>query len=116
MDVDARTAKFDLTLTLSETENGLTASMEYNTDLFSADRVLRMLHHYELILRDMAAKPDAPIEEIRLLTGEEETRLLTDWNVGPCLPACRISQLFSCSKRRCRRHRPAWRPHGWISR
>lgn len=86
VDVDALTAKFDLTLTLSETENGLTASMEYNTDLFSADTIIRMLHHYDLILEDMATKPNAPIEEIRLLTDEEETRLLTDWSVGPCLP------------------------------
>lgn len=86
VDVEPLTAKFDLTLTLCETESGLTVSMEYNTDLFSADSVMRMLHHYELILQDMAARPDAPVEELRLLTGEEEDRLLTDWNVGPCLP------------------------------
>ncbi|MDF0674714.1 MAG: amino acid adenylation domain-containing protein [Nitrospira sp.] len=86
VDVESLTAKFDLTLTLCETDSGLTASMEYNTDLFSADRVMRMLRHYELILQNMAARPDAAIEELRLLTGEEEQRLLTDWNVGPSLP------------------------------
>lgn len=84
VDVEPLTAKFDLTLTLCETESGLAASMEYNTDLFSADRVMRMLRHYELILQDMAAQPDARIEELRLLT-EEEHLLLADWNAGPRL-------------------------------
>ncbi len=86
VDVEPLTAKFDLTLTLCETESGLTASMEYNTDLFSADSVMRMLRHYELILHDMAARPDATIEELRLFTEEEERRLLTDWNAGLRLP------------------------------
>ncbi len=86
VDVEPLTAKFDLTLTLCETENGLTASMEYNTDLFSDARVMRILRHYELILHDMAAHPDATIDALRLLTDEEERRLLTDWNAGPFLP------------------------------
>lgn len=96
VDVESLTAKFDLTLTLSETDQGLTASMEYNTDLFSADRVMRMLHHYALILQDMAARPDASIEELRLLSSDEEHHLLADWNKGPSLPVPdrSVSQLF----------------------
>lgn len=96
VDVAPLTAKFDLTLALCETEGGLTASMEYNTDLFSAESVERMLRHYELILRDMAARPDATVEELRLLTGEEEGRLLAEWNAGPPLrvPDRSFSQLF----------------------
>lgn len=96
VDVEPLTAKFDLTLTLCETESGLTASMEYNTDLFSADSVMRMLRHYQLILQDMAARPDATIQELRLLTDEEERRLLSDWNAGPFLhvPDRSFSQLF----------------------
>ncbi|MDF0668421.1 MAG: amino acid adenylation domain-containing protein [Nitrospira sp.] len=96
VDVEPLTAKFDLTLTLCETESGLTASMEYNTDLFSTDSVMRMLRHYELILGDMAARSEAAIEELRLLTDEEEQRLLTDWNEGPSLqvPDGSFSQLF----------------------
>lgn len=96
VDVEPRTAKFDLTLSLCETEGGLTASMEYNSDLFSADSVMRMLRHYELILQGMAAQPDTTIEELRLLTDKEEQRLLNDWNVGPrlSLPDRSFSQLF----------------------
>ncbi len=85
MDGESLTAKFDLTLTLCETESGLAASMEYNTDLFSADSVEDMLRHYERILQEMIARPDATIETVRLLTDEEEQRVLTDWNLGPSL-------------------------------
>jgi amino acid adenylation domain-containing protein len=111
VDVEPLTAKFDLTLTLCETESGLTASMEYNADLFSADSVVRMLRHYELILQDMAAQPDARLEELRLLTDEEERRLLTDWNAGSRLSVPDRS-FPSCSRRRCWRRPTAWQPPG----
>ncbi|CUS36977.1 putative Multi-domain non-ribosomal peptide synthetase [Candidatus Nitrospira nitrosa] len=95
VDVEPLTAKFDLTLSLCENEAGLTASMEYNSDLFSADSVMRMLRHYELILQGMAVQPDTTIEDLRLLTDEKQ-RLLTDWNVGPrlSLPDRSFAQLF----------------------
>ncbi|MGQ0554675.1 MAG: amino acid adenylation domain-containing protein [Nitrospiraceae bacterium] len=96
VEVEPLTAKFDLTLTLCETESGLTASMEYNTDLFFADSMSRMLHHYELILRDMTARPGATIDELRLLTDREEQLVLKDWNNGSRLsvPDRSLSQLF----------------------
>ncbi|MBI5674181.1 MAG: amino acid adenylation domain-containing protein, partial [Nitrospirae bacterium] len=96
VDVEPLTAKFDLTMTLCETEGGLTASMEYNTDLFSSDSISRMLHHYELILHDMTAQLDMTMEGLRLLTDREEQLLLNDWNRGARLsvPDRSFSQLF----------------------
>ncbi len=96
VDVEPLTAKFDLMLTLCETEGGLTASMEYNTDLFFADSMSRMLQHYVLILRDMTARPGATIDELRLLTDREEQLVLKDWNNGSRLsvPDRSFSQLF----------------------
>jgi len=96
IDIEPLTAKFDLTMTLCETEGGLTASMEYNTDLFSSDSMSRMLHHYELILHDMTARPDATIDELRLLTDGAEQLLLNDWNRGSRLsvPDRSFPQLF----------------------
>jgi len=96
VDAEPLTAKFDLTLTLCETEGGFTASMEYNTDLFFADSMSRMLHHYELILRDMTARPSATIDKLGLLTDREEQLVLKDWNNGSRLsvPDRSFSQLF----------------------
>src|SRR4029077_19222582 len=47
------TAKVELTLTLFESEGGLSGQVEYATDLFEADTVARWMEYYERILRTM---------------------------------------------------------------
>lgn len=80
------TAKFDLTLSLCETEDGLTSSMEYNTDLFNPTTIQRMLRHFEVVLQGMIASPDSTIAELPLLVEDERKKLLEEWNAGPVLP------------------------------
>ena len=48
MDVGTETAKFDLQLTVTETETGVNGSFEYNTDLFDDVAIDRMLGHYQI--------------------------------------------------------------------
>src|SRR5215470_16112687 len=48
LDVHSGTAKFDLTLSILETREGLKASWEYNTDLFERARIERMAEHFEV--------------------------------------------------------------------
>ncbi len=76
---DNGTAKFDLTLTMEETDRGLTGSIEYNTDLFDASTIQRMLGHYETLLKDLVSYPDHTVNELSLLTVAEYQQLL-DWN------------------------------------
>ena len=49
--------KFDLQLTASESEAGLTLSALYSTDLFDDDRIERLLSHYETLLESIVSKP-----------------------------------------------------------
>ncbi len=49
------TAKFDLTLFISETATGLNCWLEYNTDLFEEATVSRMLRHFEHLLEMIVA-------------------------------------------------------------
>ncbi|MDB1085975.1 amino acid adenylation domain-containing protein [Streptomyces sp. ACA25] len=78
--------KFDLTLSVRETRDadgapgGLTGVVEYATDLYDAATVGRLSTHLSRILRAAAAEPGRRIEEISLLTPEEEHRLLTTCN------------------------------------
>src|SRR5262249_35035664 len=51
------TAKFDLTLSMFDTGSGLIGSLEYNTDLFDAASMARMVEHYRLILEAVADQP-----------------------------------------------------------
>ncbi len=71
---------FDMTLTVSESAEGLTATCEYATDLFDASTIDRMLSHYRRLLEAVLLSPDVPVGELALL-GDDERRLgLTVWN------------------------------------
>ncbi|HCF29074.1 MAG TPA: non-ribosomal peptide synthetase, partial [Cyanobacteria bacterium UBA11049] len=74
------TAKFDLTLFIEDREQGLVATLEYNTDLFNTDTMYRMLGHLQTLLEGIVANPDESIAELPLLTGFERKQILVDWN------------------------------------
>ncbi len=74
------TAKFDLTLFLNETSDGLEMLLEYSTDLFEPKTIRRMLQHYQKLLECVATYPERRISELDILTDEERKQLLIDWN------------------------------------
>ncbi len=82
LDVDSGISTFDLTLMMTEGRDGLDASLEYNTDLFEAATIERMLGHLHTLLESIVATPDAPITRLPLLS-EAETRQLAAWSYSP---------------------------------
>jgi amino acid adenylation domain-containing protein len=74
-----QTAKFDLTLTIEETEEGLMGLWEYNTDLFDSTTIARMAGHYQRLLESIVAKPEQRIHELPMLTAAEQNQLI-EWN------------------------------------
>ena len=78
-ELDNGTSKFDLTLSMTETEGKLTASLEYNTDLFDAAWAIRMLGHFQTLLESIIANPQQRISALALL-GEAERQQLVAWN------------------------------------
>ncbi|RMH66210.1 MAG: amino acid adenylation domain-containing protein [Calditrichaeota bacterium] len=80
LEYESVTSKFDLSVTINPAETGMAWQFEYNTDLFNADTIERMMHHYENFLREALEDSEQYIHEIDYLS-EEETRLLTEnWN------------------------------------
>ncbi|HEX4714733.1 MAG TPA: condensation domain-containing protein, partial [Ktedonobacteraceae bacterium] len=73
-------AKFDLTLAVGESEQGIDAALEYNTDLFEPVTVQRMLTHWQQVLEAIAQQPDQRVAELPLVTEAERTLLLDTWN------------------------------------
>ena len=73
-------AKFDLSLSMSETGSGLKASWEYATDLFEATTIQKMVKHFQVLLEGIVANPDQRISELPLLTEEERHQQLVEWN------------------------------------
>jgi len=53
LESSSTTAKYDLTLTMIEADEEIVGSMEYNTDLFDRETIVRMLDHLELIVHQM---------------------------------------------------------------
>jgi amino acid adenylation domain-containing protein/non-ribosomal peptide synthase protein (TIGR01720 family) len=80
LDVHNGTAKFDCTLTLADTEQGLTGSLEYSTDLFTVPTIRRLLGHFTTLLEGVVANPQQRLAELPLLTAAERQQLLVDWN------------------------------------
>jgi amino acid adenylation domain-containing protein len=79
-DVHNGTSKFDLTLSLTETTQGLRGDLEYNTDLFRDATITRLLEHLSVLLRGIVADPACRIGELPLLTEAERRQVLVDWN------------------------------------
>ncbi|MGE5675070.1 MAG: non-ribosomal peptide synthetase, partial [Mycobacterium leprae] len=78
--IETGTAKFDLTLYLTEEGGALTGIMEYNTDLFDRATTLRMIGHFETLLAGIAANPQTPVAGLPLLTTAELSQVMGEWN------------------------------------
>ena len=77
---DSETAHFDLTLQIVDTGQELTAALVYNTDLFEAGTIARMLGNFQTLLEAMVADPEQRISDLPFLTETERQQLLVEWN------------------------------------
>ncbi|MCX2947025.1 non-ribosomal peptide synthetase [Lentzea sp. NEAU-D7] len=80
VEVDRHTAKFDLTLTLHETGDGLTCHLEYATDLFEDRTATAILDRYVRFLTAVAENPGLRLSEVDLLTPAERHTIAVEWN------------------------------------
>ncbi|OSX98878.1 non-ribosomal peptide synthetase [Bacillus mycoides] len=73
-------AKFDLSVMVAETEEGLLFTFEYNKDLFNATTIERMAGHFEKWLHEVSHYPQNPLHSLSMLSEPERTLLLETWN------------------------------------
>ena len=73
-------AKFDLTLSMTETDMGLVGTWEYNTDLFDRSTIKRMATHFNNLLSAIVENPQQVVGELPLLSAQERHQLLVEWN------------------------------------
>ena len=95
-------AKFDLSLTLAATPQGLRGGLNYNTDLFERGTALRMLGHLARVLEQVAADADVRLSRLQLLSAEERGLVVEEWNrTAAEYPADRcIHELFEAQVER----------------
>src|SRR5215510_8308606 len=80
LEVESKTAKFDLSLSMAESEEGLIGTLNYNSDLFDAASVQRMAGHFERLLEAAVANPDEQVSRLQMLSEAERDQVLLQWN------------------------------------
>ncbi len=76
VELHSGTAKFDLTLYVTETEGGLKANLEYNRDLFTPATVARMGEHFQNLLT--CDRCESPAASLRVAVSESRRTSATD--------------------------------------
>ncbi|MDT0528003.1 amino acid adenylation domain-containing protein [Micromonospora sp. DSM 115977] len=77
------TAKFDLTLALTEHDGRITGSLEYATALFDTATAQRHIRYLRHVLTQLVAHPDQPIDRLTLLDEREREQALRQAEPSP---------------------------------
>ncbi|WP_372724307.1 amino acid adenylation domain-containing protein, partial [Immundisolibacter sp.] len=76
----AQAAKFDLTLAMVDTGDGLSGGFEYRRDLFDAETIRAMGEHLETLLQAIVADPNQSISRLPMLSSTQRHELLVERN------------------------------------
>ncbi len=89
------TSGCDLTFEFEESGGELGGAVEYNTDLFDAATIERMVGQLQVLLAAVVANPDLPLADLPLLTDEERHQVLVEWNdTALAVPGLTFAELF----------------------
>jgi aspartate racemase len=72
--LDNTAAHFDLSLYMMDTNQGLSLSLEYRTDLYYPATIAKMLERFSVFLKEAAASPEKQVIDL-LLFAEEKNSL-----------------------------------------
>ncbi len=93
--VDTGTAKFDLYIEAEEHGDETPCSILYNTDLFDAPTIDRLIGHWTTMLHAIALDQEITLGALPILTEPERQLMLTDWNNSQKpVPASTMHDLF----------------------
>ncbi|ASS73977.1 hypothetical protein CIG75_02590 [Tumebacillus algifaecis] len=77
-------SKFDLSLFMEETQQGLTGKLVYRLDLFKATTIKRMMDHYLKLLQVMVEEPDRRVSTAQLVSANEMQTIVAESH-GECM-------------------------------
>jgi amino acid adenylation domain-containing protein len=86
--LDRATAKFDLSIVLTETSAGLQAGFEYNTDIFAAETVEHLLTHYGELLEAVVSDAVCRIADLSLSATRCEPQIQQSYEEFPAAVSC----------------------------
>jgi amino acid adenylation domain-containing protein len=95
LEIDNGTAKFDLTLILSQRNRSLRGDLEYNAELFDRETIQRLQSHLKTLLEELSANPEARIGSVPMLREPERLALVSRGTQRAlCLVEAPLHRLF----------------------
>jgi len=76
LEIDNLTTRFDLVLALTDNQQGMLGALQYNTDLFEASTVDRMIGNFDLIMNIVSADPNITLSRINSVLDETNDKQL----------------------------------------
>ena len=96
LDVPAVTAKFDLSLSVTERNARLELRWEYATELFNADTIVRLARHFDALLCGALANPQVALARLNWMGADEAHQVLVQFNpADKSLPGCTAFELIT---------------------
>ncbi|MEH2327802.1 non-ribosomal peptide synthetase [Nostoc sp.] len=80
LEFDSGTAQLDIFLSMSESQEGLTGCLEYNTDIFDSTKISQFINNFQTLLENIVTNPEQRLSELSLLTTSEQEQLLFKFN------------------------------------
>jgi amino acid adenylation domain-containing protein/FkbM family methyltransferase len=80
VDIENRTAKFDLFLSIEDNGAGMAGAFEYNTDLFDSITIQRLGNHFGRLIENLTSDVDASLTSFSVLSLAEVSQILLEWN------------------------------------
>ncbi len=78
--IDIGMTKFDLSVTMRDGNQELSARVQYSLDLFDTDTMDRLVGHFQTLLEGVVTDPGRRLSDLPLLTNAERHRLLVEWD------------------------------------
>ncbi|MEH2267138.1 MAG: amino acid adenylation domain-containing protein [Nostoc sp.] len=95
LEFDSGTSQLDIFLSMSESQEGLTGCLEYNTDIFDSTTIIQFINNFQTLLENILANPEQHICELSLLTASEQEQLLLKFHqTGAEYQDISLHQLF----------------------
>ncbi|MFP2956467.1 condensation domain-containing protein, partial [Myxococcus sp. 1LA] len=79
-EAEEKTSKFDLSLVVEEVPDSVVTTVNYNSDLFEAGTMDRLLGHLKVLLDAAIAEPETRLGDLSLMGREEAQRLVKEWS------------------------------------
>ncbi len=73
-------SRFDLTFSFEEREGVVRMSIEYNSDIYSREMIVRLRDHFIQLVRSIGVEPEKPLSELEYLSEKERVQLLHEFN------------------------------------